>query len=117
MSAAIRPFLRGLAAAFCLALAVACSRNAAPPAGRWEGAFDSASVIVVTRLEITPKGQIFISAPNAQDFGAVSDEDRAAIRQRLADELDEGWGSVKSFELDFDGKTFRKPGGIAPQLE
>ncbi len=72
---------------------------------------------MVTRLEITPKGQIFISAPNAQDFGAVSDEDRAAIRQRLADGLEEDWGSAKSFDLDFDGKTFRRPGGIAPQLE
>jgi hypothetical protein len=58
-----------------------------------------------------------VSAPNAQDIGDSSDDDRASIRKRLAQELSDGWANVESRELDFDGTTFRKPGGIAPQME
>lgn len=102
----------------CLSFAVAgCSRSAPPPAGRWEGVYDAGDAIIAARLEITPKGEIFVSAPNAENAGDVSSEDRAAIRQRLADGLEESWGSVQPQSLDFDGKTFRKPGGIAPQAE
>ena len=37
-------------------------------------------------------------------------------RDRLASDLANGWGEVKPREFEFDGKTFRKPGGIAPQM-
>jgi hypothetical protein len=85
--------------------------------GRWEGAYDAGSTIVVARMEITQKGQIFVSAPNAENIASASSNDRAAIRQRLADDLMQGWDGVTPHQMDFDGKTFRKPGGIAPQAE
>ncbi len=106
---AVRRFPFAIAALLCIGLAVACSHNSAPPVGRWEGTLDLPDAIVAARLEITPKGEIFVSAPNADDFGNVSDEDRAAIRQRLADGLADSWDSVQPIALDFDGKTFRKP--------
>jgi hypothetical protein len=114
---AIRRFPFAIVALLCIGLAVACSRSTTPPTGRWEGTLDARDAIVAARLEITPKGQIYVSAPNAEDFGNVSDEDRAAMRQRLADGLAESWDSVRPMMLDFDGTTFRKPGGIAPQME
>ena len=89
----------------------------APPAGRWEGAYTSADAIIVARMEITGKGEIFVSAPNAENIGSAAAADRAAIRERLAADLAQGWDSVAPHSLDFDGKTFRKPGGIAPQAE
>jgi hypothetical protein len=30
--------------------------------------------------------------------------------------LDSGWGDVAPRPMDFDGETFRKPGGVAPQM-
>lgn len=108
----MRFLARFLALASVLAIA-ACS-HAAPPAGRWEGVHDVNGTVVAARVEITPKGDIYLSAPDAMD---VSDDDRPAIRQRLADGLNQSWGSVVPRQMDFDGKTFRKPGGIAPQME
>lgn len=97
----------------CLLMAAACSHSA-PPTGRWEGVYDSQNTVVAARVEITAKGDIYLSAPDAMD---VSSDDRPAIRQRLADGLNQSWGSVVPRQMDFDGKTFRKPGGIAPQME
>jgi len=114
---AVRRFPFAIVALLCIGLAVACSRGSAPPAGRWEGTLDSPDAIVAARLQISSKGQIYVSAPNAEDFGNGSEEDRAAIRQRLADGLADSWDSVQPIALEFDGKTFRKPGGIAPQME
>ena len=37
-------------------------------------------------------------------------------RAALQAELVNGWPNVSPRELDFDGKTFRKPGGQAPQM-
>ncbi|MGN6515611.1 MAG: hypothetical protein ACTHLR_07190 [Rhizomicrobium sp.] len=99
----------------CLAALAACSHSAPPPTGRWEGTYESSDTIIAARLEITPKGQIFLSAPNAENI-APSD-DRAAIQRRLAQGLAAGWDSVQPVKLAFDGKTFRKPDGIAPQAE
>jgi hypothetical protein len=109
--------LTALLACFCLITIAGCSRDTAPPAGRWEGSYDAGNTIVAARMEITDKGQIFVSAPNAENIASSSSDDRAAIRQRLADDLVQGWDDVTSHQLDFDGKTFRKPGGIAPQAE
>ena len=38
------------------------------------------------------------------------------MQDRLAADLANGWDDVTPRSFDFDGKTFRKPGGIAPQM-
>jgi opacity protein-like surface antigen len=112
----MRTFLAAAFAFACLTALSACSHSA-PPTGRWEGTYVTHDVIIAARVEITAKGDIFLSAPDATGIGGASDDDRAAIRQRLAEGLNESWGSVTARQMDFDGKTFRKPGGIAPQME
>jgi hypothetical protein len=109
--------LTALLACFCVAATTGCSHETAPPAGRWEGTYDSGDTIVAARMEITAKGQIFVSAPNAENIGGTSSDGRTAIRQRLATGLATGWDDVTPIQLDFDGQTFRKPGGVAPQAE
>jgi hypothetical protein len=94
-----------------------CSRNATPPEGSWEGTVTTPDVMVAVRLQITPKGEIFLSAPNVQDISAVPDADRDVLRRRLSQQLLTEWGTVEPRHFDFDGRIFRKPGGIAPQME
>ncbi|HEY1613268.1 MAG TPA: hypothetical protein VGF97_06195 [Rhizomicrobium sp.] len=98
---------------FCL-VADSCSPGSAPPAGRWQGAYQANDTMVLARLEIDARGGIYLSAPDATDIPASAD--RTAIRARLSDELDTEWGSVTPRQLEFDGEVFRKPGGVAPQL-
>ena len=86
-----------------------------PPAGRWEGTFDSGDTLVAVRLEIDKDGAIYLSAPDAMGASADPDE-REAIRQRLAEGLDQSWPEVPARQMEFDGKAFRKPGGVAPQM-
>jgi hypothetical protein len=112
----MRSFFAVILALACFTGLSACSHSA-PPVGRWEGVYDTHDTIIAARLEITARGDIYLSAPDAMDVGASSDDDHAAIRQKLADGLNESWGSVVPRQMDFDGKTFRKPGGIAPQME
>ena len=100
----------------CLLAVSGCSHGA-PPVGRWEGVYDANNTIIAARVEITPKGEIYVSAPDVTDVGGSAGEERAAIRQKLADGLNESWNSVVPRQMDFDGKTFRKPGGIARQME
>ena len=100
----------------CLAGLMACS-NAKPPAGRWEGAYDGPGVMVAVRLQIDGDGSIYLSAPDAIDFPTPSEEQRTAMHERLSAELANAWGDVTARHYDFDGHTFRKPGGIAPQME
>jgi hypothetical protein len=38
------------------------------------------------------------------------------VRQLQA-RLDASWPAVEPLRLEFDGQVFRKPGGVAPQLE
>jgi hypothetical protein len=106
-------------AAALLAFALSnCSAHPTPPSGRWQGVYEDGNLIVAARLEIDPGGHIRVSAPNAiGDFAAMSEEDRATLRARLVSGLARSWPSVGAFPLDFDGKDFRKPGGVAPQLE
>jgi hypothetical protein len=111
----MRNFARLLCLGLVLALA-ACS-HPKPPAGRWEGAYESDDTMVVARLEIASSGTILVSAPNAQDLSSLSADDKAATRQKLAQSLVADWDSVQPRTLDFDGTTFRKPGGTAPQME
>lgn len=100
----------------CLLGLFACS-HAKPPVGRWEGKYDSADIIVAVRLQIDASGNVYLSAPDALDFPAVSDEQRQAMHDRLARRLADAWGDVPARQFEFDGSTFRKPDGIAPQME
>jgi hypothetical protein len=99
-----------------LAAMSGCSHQGTPPVGRWEGTFESNDTMIAARLEIDAKGQIFVSAPDAENF-CDSAEARAAIRQSLAQTLSTGWGDVQPRTFDFDGNVFRNPGGVAPQME
>jgi len=96
---------------------VACSRGPQPPSGRWIGNFESEAVMVDAWLEILPGGSVRICAPDILDVGAPSDADRTGMHARLASDLSDAWGEVKLRSYDFDGRTFRKPGGVAPQME
>jgi hypothetical protein len=66
-------------------------------------------------VEILPNGQVRVMAPditNAVGPRARIDE----LRARLSADLANGWSEVQPRSFDFDGKIFRKPGGIAPQM-
>jgi len=105
-----------LFAASSLALS-ACS-NPLPPIGRWEGAYDDPGVIIVARLEINRDGDVRVSAPNAITSETVlTTDERAGLRRRLQAGLATSWPSVGPLPLDFDGRAFHRPGGVAPQLE
>ena len=112
----MRIFVRFLLVGLCVAGLYGCS-HPKPPAGKWEGTYESDDAMVVARLEITSNGTILVSAPNAQDLSAMSADDKAATRQKLAQDVVDAWDSVQPRTLDFDGTTFRKPGGVAPQME
>lgn len=101
---------------FALVALAACSSKT-PPVGRWEGTYESADTLVAARMEVNAKGDVFVSAPDATNIGGVAAADRAAMRGKLAQGLSSGWGDVPGRHYDYDGSTFRKPGGIAPQME
>lgn len=109
----MRPFLALLA---CVLLLAACSKPV-PPAGRWEGTYESGDTFIAARLEIGSDGQVRISAPDVTEAGVASEEDRAMMRQNMAARLAGSWGEVAPRPMAFDGTTFRKPGGIAPQID
>jgi hypothetical protein len=111
----MRPVAAALIALISL-LPAACSRHNQPPPGRWEGTYEAGDVMIAARLEIDGKGNIFVSAPDAENIQG-DDAARAAIRKNLAAGLAAGWGDVQPRNFEFDGKTFRKPGGVAPQIE
>jgi hypothetical protein len=115
----MRSLLRPLSAAvLVLVVLAACSKTAEPPTGRWQGVYEDAGLLVVARLEITPNGAVRVSAPNAiGDFGTMPQSERGQLRARLENELAQAWDKVGTLPLEFDGKDFRKPGGVAPQLE
>jgi hypothetical protein len=107
--------MRIVALALLTALALAACSHSKPPAGKWEGTYESNDTMIAARLEVGADGQVRVSAPDLLDIGAASAEDRPAMRQKLAADLDAAWGDVAPRTMDFDGTTFRKPGGIAPQ--
>jgi hypothetical protein len=75
-------------------------------------------VIIVARLEITDNGRVRVSAPNAiTSEQPLSPAERASVVQQLQARLAMSWPAVAPLPLEFDGKVFRKPGGVAPQLE
>ena len=95
----------------------ACSKHFAPPQGRWIGHFESPQVVVVAWLEILPTGDIRVSAPDYLDVGEPTPDQRDTMHKRLASDLSESWGEVKLRQYEFDGRVFRKSGGVAPQME
>ena len=99
--------------ALAMALALTCCSHPAPPQGRWEGTYESDDTMLAARLEIEADGQVRVSAPDLLD---VAPDDRDAAREKLAADLAGGWDQVAPRKMDFDGETFRKPGGIAPQM-
>jgi hypothetical protein len=84
------------------------------PTGRWEGTYQSADTLIAARLEIDPKGSISVSAPDAMNTAGA---ERAVLKANLARDLAASWGRVQPRKMDFDGKVFRNPGGMAPQIE
>ena len=98
-----------------LLLVAGCSKPQ-PPVGKWEGGYDADGTIVVARVEIEANGQVRITAPDITNLKGATAEQMAMERSRLAAELVHAWDSVEPRPLEFDGKTFRKPGGVAPQM-
>jgi hypothetical protein len=99
-------------AAFLLA---ACSKPT-PPVGKWEGGYESDGTIVAARVEILASGQVRVSAPDIT-YVTANRERINELRAQLSADLANGWDGVKPRSFDFDGDTFRKPGGVAPQMK
>jgi len=117
MRADLRGFSR-FAVPFLAALVLTACSGRMPPAGRWEGAYEDSGLIIVARLEIDSAGTVRVSAPNAIiPNHEVTQSERADLRSKLQDGLAASWRSVAPLPLEFDGRAFHKPGGVAPQLE
>lgn len=102
-------------ACLCLVLLAACS-DPRPPVGKWEGGYERDGTLVVARVEIMPSGQVRISAPDLLNIQDTRPEQMARHRARLVAELVNNWADVAPRPFDFDGKIFRKPDGVAPQM-
>jgi hypothetical protein len=81
--------------------------------GKWEGGYEGGGDLVVARVEILPSGQVKVMAPDITNLPGTQ---IAEYRARLSADLTNGWSGVEPRDFDFDGRTFRKPGGIAPQM-
>lgn len=101
--------------AFALMAAVAACSDPKPPVGKWEGGMERGGTLVVARVEILPSGLVRVMAPDITNLTGPR-ERIERYRDRLASDLANGWGDIAPREFEFDGKTFRKPGGIAPQM-
>ena len=99
-----------------LALSLAGCSKPVPPPGRWEGGYSGNGTLVAARVEIGPDGRVKVSAPDITNLQNARPERLQQQREALAADLAGGWESVTPRDFDFDGKTFRKPGGIAPQM-
>ena len=100
--------------AFVLVAVTACSKPV-PPVGKWEGGTERSGTLVVARVEVLPNGTVRVMAPDITNV--MGPRHRIDIlRDRMAADLVNGWSEIKPRMFDFDGKTFRKPGGIAPQM-
>ena len=98
-----------------LAVALSGCGKAPPPVGKWEGGYEAGGDLVAARVEILPSGQVKVMAPDITN--AIGPRDQInQLRPQLAADLANGWSEVTPRSFDFDGKTFRKPGGVAPQM-
>jgi hypothetical protein len=107
--------MRRLAILLLLPLA-ACSKPS-PPQGRWEGGYAANGTIIAARVEVEADGQVRVSAPDITNLQNARPEQLQQERDKLAADLVSAWDSVAPRPFDFDGKTFRKPGEFAPQME
>jgi hypothetical protein len=98
-----------------LILLAACSKPQ-PPIGKWEGGYENNGTLVVARMEILAGGQVKISAPDLTNLQDATLEQMARSRDRLTTALVNLWPDVEPRPFEFDGKVFRKPGGVAPQM-
>src|SRR5579863_9989640 len=106
--------MRFAVVALSLLALTACSKPTAP-VGKWEGGYEGGGDVVAARVEILPSGQIKVMAPDLTNaIGTREQIDR--LRAQLAADLANGWSEVTPRSFDFDGKTFRKPGGFASQM-
>jgi hypothetical protein len=96
-------------------LLAACAKQT-PPQGRWEGGYDGNGVMVAARVEVGPDGMVKVSAPDITNADPARPEQLREMRARLAADLATAWDGVEARPFDFDGTTFRKPGGVAPQM-
>lgn len=99
----------------CLAVSLAACSKPVPPVGKWEGGYEGGGNLVAARVEVLANGQVKIMAPDITNaIGTREQIDQ--LRGQLAADLANGWSEVTPRQFDFDGKTFRKPGGVAPQM-
>jgi hypothetical protein len=92
----------------------ACSKPN-PPVGKWEGGYEGGGDLVAARVEILANGTVKVMAPDYTN--AVGNREQInRLRAQLAAGLVNGWSEVAPRHFEFDGKTFRKPGGVAPQM-
>ena len=108
--------MRRAAAVLAFLTLTACSKPH-PPEGKWEGGYASNGTLVAARVEITADGLVKISAPDITGMQTARPERLQSIREELAADLVTAWDTVTPRPFDFDGKTFRKPGEFAPQME
>lgn len=99
-----------------VALSLAACSKPTPPVGRWEGGYSGGGTLVAARVEVEADGQVKVSAPDITNLQNAKPEQLQQQRDTMAADLATGWDSVAPRPFDFDGKTFRKPGGIAPQM-
>ena len=106
--------VKKLALMVLVAALAGCSKPT-PPVGKWEGGYEAGGDLVAARVEILPGGQVKIMAPDVTN--AMGNREQIdQFRSQLAADLANGWSEVAPRSFDFDGKTFRKPGGVAPQM-
>ena len=74
-------------------------------------------MLVAARVEIGADGLVKISAPDLTNAQGAKPERLAQMREQLSADLATAWDTVTPRPFDFDGTTFRKPGGVAPQME
>ncbi len=98
-----------------LAVVLAACSKPTPPVGKWEGGYESGGTVVAARVEVLPGGQVKVSAPDVTYITGNRDQIEE-LRARLSAGLVNGWSEVAPRSFDFDGTTFRKPGGLAPQM-
>ena len=103
-----------LAFAALVLMLAGCSKPQAP-VGKWEGGAETGGILVAARVEVMPNGTVKVSAPDITNAVGPRDE-IVQMQARLAADLVNAWPDVQPRSFDFDGKIFRKPGGIAPQM-
>jgi hypothetical protein len=106
--------MRKVLALSLLLLLAGCAKH--PPIGKWEGGIVTGGTVVVARVEIGADGLVKVSAPDITGLDPMKPEVMLREREKLQAELVNLWPDVAPRAFDFDGKTFRKPGGQAPQM-